>query len=143
LDDILDEVWPPEAAPPATEPAGEPVPQPAGGDGAGKAPGLPAEAGPGSEPSRQDRDRADRRARRQTGRRELTARHEAFLQVSPEVGELDEAAFSDLMGEEPDAAAALLADLAIATDRELRTAARRLATRVFVSVGRAGVPRAR
>jgi MoxR-like ATPase len=146
LDGILDEVWPPDGAAPPAEPD---APSSPGGGGAGKAPGLPAEAGTepaDAEPdpaSRRDRDRADRRARRQTGRRELQARYDAFEEVSPEVGELDEEAFAALMAEDPDAAAALLADLTLATDRELRAAARRLAARVFVSVGRVGVPRAR
>ena len=69
--------------------------------------------------------------------------HESFESVSPEVGELDEDAFAGLMGADPDAAAALLADLATATDRELRSSARRLAARVFVQVGRVGATRAR
>ena len=73
----------------------------------------------------------------------MQLRHESFAEVSPEVGELDEQAFADLMGRDPDAAAALLADLAVATDRELRAAARRLAARVFVQVGRMGTTRAR
>jgi Mg-chelatase subunit ChlD len=42
------------------------------------------------------------------------------------------------MGEAPDAAAALLVDMAMATDRDLRAAARRLASRVFIQVGRVG-----
>jgi Mg-chelatase subunit ChlD len=73
----------------------------------------------------------------------MQLRHEAFPEVSPEVGELDEQTFAELMGRDPDAAAALLADLALATDRELRATARRLAARVFVQVGRVGVTRAR
>src|SRR3712207_8328866 len=56
--------------------------------------------------------------------------------------DLDEEAFAALMGADPDAAADLLADLALATDRELRSAARRLAARVFVQVGRVGSTRA-
>jgi Mg-chelatase subunit ChlD len=73
----------------------------------------------------------------------MAARHEAFEEVSPEVGELDEQAFAELMAEDADAAAALLTDLAAATDRELRAAARRLAGRVFVQVGRVGRSRTR
>ena len=73
----------------------------------------------------------------------MAARHEAFEEVSPEVGELDEEAFAALMAEDADAAAALLTDLAAATDRDLRSAARRLAARVFVQVGRVGRTRTR
>ena len=135
LDEILDRVWPSDAGPPDDGPA-------APGDGPGKAGGLPPEAA-GHDPTTGRRDRASRRGPRRTGRRELQQRHAAFDQVSPEVGALDEDAFAAAMGADPDAAAALLADLATATDRELRTAARRLAARVFVQVGRAGRPRAR
>jgi Mg-chelatase subunit ChlD len=59
------------------------------------------------------------------------------------VGELDEDAFARLMATDPDAAAALLTDLASATDRDLRAAARRLAARVFLQVGRTGPTRTR
>ncbi|WP_116451960.1 AAA family ATPase [Blastococcus litoris] len=138
LDEILDEVWPVDAGPPEPPPAGDGPPP---GGGQGKAPGPPAEAGPDASTSR--RDRASRRSPRTTGRREMRLRHDAFAAVSPDVGELDEDAFTGLMGEDPDAAAALLADLATATDRELRAAARRLAARVFVRVGRTGAARAR
>jgi Mg-chelatase subunit ChlD len=73
----------------------------------------------------------------------MQLRHESFGQVSPEVGELDEGAFAALMAEAPDAAAAMLADMALATDRDLRAAARRLACRVFIQVGRLGRSRSR
>ncbi|SFT63350.1 VWA domain containing CoxE-like protein [Geodermatophilus amargosae] len=73
----------------------------------------------------------------------MAARHDSFEEVSPEVGELDKEAFAALMAEDADAAAALLTDLAAATDRELRMAAQRLATRVFVQVGRVGRARTR
>jgi magnesium chelatase subunit D len=140
LDEILEQVWPVEAGPPPDPSPGAP-PAPAG-DGPGKAGGLPPEAaGPDAGGAR--RERPARRGPRQTARRELQLRHAAFEEVSPEVGELDEEAFAGLMGADPDAAAALLADLALATDRELRAAARRLAARVFVQVGRVGTARAR
>jgi len=138
LDEILDDVWPVDGPPPESPPDDDGAPP---GGGPGKAPGPPAEAGPDANPTR--RDRASRRSPRTTGRREMQVRHDAFSAVSPEVGELDEDAFAGLMGEDPDAAAALLADLATATDRELRAAARRLAARVFVRVGRVGAARAR
>ncbi|SFL57860.1 AAA family ATPase [Geodermatophilus ruber] len=140
IDSILDDVWPEDMPPPDDE-AG--APEDPSGDGPGKAEGLPAEtAGPDSASSLR-RDRKTGAARRQTSRRELAARHDSFEQVSPEVGELDEDAFAALMVEDPDAAAALLADLALATDRDLRAAARRLACRVFIQVGRVGRARSR
>lgn len=71
--------------------------------------------------------------RRTTSRRDLS-RRPGFEQISPEVGELDEAAFDDLLAEQPDEAMALLADLAGATDRALAALARRLAGRVFVDL---------
>jgi Mg-chelatase subunit ChlD len=59
------------------------------------------------------------------------------------VGELDEAAFDELMRDDPDAALALLASLSGATDEKLRRLARELAGRVVVDVVRSGVPRRR
>lgn len=142
LDEILDAVWPEGSAPPEPgEAAPGDAPELAGG-GQGKAPGPSAETGT-EQPSIPRRDAASRRGPSSTGRREMQLRHQAFAEVSPEVGELDEDAFAGLMGADPDAAAALLADLATATDRELRSAARRLAARVFVQVGRVGATRAR
>jgi magnesium chelatase subunit D len=58
--------------------------------------------------------------------------------VSPEVGTLDEGAFHDLLRADADAAVALLADLAAATDPRVRVQARRLAARLFVRAGRLG-----
>lgn len=141
LDEILDDVWPVDAPPPAA--ADDPAAGDGSGGGPGKAQGPYAEAAGPDSPSPARRDRASRRSPRTTGRREMELRHAAFPEVSPEVGELDEEAFAGLMGRDPDAAAALLADLALATDRELRAAARRLAARVFVQVGRVGAARAR
>jgi Mg-chelatase subunit ChlD len=149
LDDILDDVWPPDGPPPPDDPDGagdDPGDTPGGG--AGKGEGLPPEAaGPEpaapQSPSALRRDRRSGASRRQTGRREMQLRHESFDQVSPEVGELDEDAFARLMATDPDAAAALLTDLASATDRDLRAAARRLAARVFLQVGRTGPTRTR
>jgi Mg-chelatase subunit ChlD len=63
-----------------------------------------------------------------------------LAELSPQVGELDEAALERLMARDPDRAAAMLSDLAAATDVELRRRARRLAARVFVRLGRAGRP---
>jgi Mg-chelatase subunit ChlD len=60
--------------------------------------------------------------------------------VSPEVGRLDEAALDELLGRDPDAALALLCDLAVATDARLRARARQAAARVFVRLARQGPP---
>ena len=128
IDEILDAVWPGDGGPPASDPPG--------GDGPGKAEGPPA-AGQDSA-SALRRDRRSGGGRRQVSRRELAARHESFEQVSPQVGELDEDAFGALLAADPDAAAALVSDLALATDRDLRAAAQRVAARVFVRVGRVG-----
>ena len=141
IDELLDALWPAdEPEPPGSgsdgpdrDGAGE---QPPGGQG--KADGLPDGAGfqPRSRPRRDQSGRTH-------GRAELAARHQAFEQVSPKVGELDEDAFAAAMRADPDAAAALLADLARATDRELRAAARRLASRVFIQLGRTGHTKSR
>jgi MoxR-like ATPase/Mg-chelatase subunit ChlD len=126
IDELLDALWPGEDAP--DDPA----------DGPGKADGPPPQAGfrPRSRPGR------DRGGRTQ-GRAQLAAQHAAFADVSPEVGALDATAFDALLARDPEAAAALLADLAVATDEDLRAAARRLAGRVFLRLGRVGPARAR
>jgi magnesium chelatase subunit D len=111
------------------------------GDGQGKAEG-PQAGPPGIRPesaSRLRRDRAGRAGPASIGRAELAARHAALDDVSPGAGQLDADALSRLLADDPDAAVALLADLAVATDRELRAAARRLAARVFLELGAAGV----
>jgi Mg-chelatase subunit ChlD len=77
--------------------------------------------------------------RRTTSRRELSA-HPQFEEISPEVGQLDEDAFDDLLGADPDAALAMLADLVGATDEKLRALARRLAGRIMVELARRGRP---
>ena len=48
-----------------------------------------------------------------------------------------------MLATDPDAAAALLADLSQATDAELRTVARRLAARIFIQFGAYGRQSAR
>jgi hypothetical protein len=80
--------------------------------------------------------------KRTTSRRDL-ARHPRFEQVSPEVGELDEAAIDEGMRDDPDETMALLADLVGATDQRLRELARRLAGRLFLDVARRGPVRPR
>jgi hypothetical protein len=63
--------------------------------------------------------------------------------VSPDVGELDEAAFDELMAEDADEAMAMLADMTRATDTRLRDLARRLAGRLMLDVARRGKARPR
>jgi MoxR-like ATPase len=142
LDELLDGFWP-EGAPAPLPPDGR-VPGADDGvpDGRGKASGLPPEAA-GTDQRRGSasavrRDRAGNTARRTIGRAELAARHESFGAISPDVGQLDEDLLAALLAADPDAAVTLLADLARATDRELRAAAQRLAARVFFRLGAAG-----
>jgi hypothetical protein len=70
--------------------------------------------------------------------RRSLARPAEFDQVSPEVGQLDEAAFDDAMAEDADEAMAMLADMTRATDANLRDLARRLAGRLVLDVARRG-----
>lgn len=79
---------------------------------------------------------ADQR-KRSTSRRELS-RNPRFEQISPEVGELDEAAVDELMAHDPDELLGMLADLTGATDRGLRDLAQRLAGRLFLDLARRG-----
>lgn len=80
--------------------------------------------------------------RKTMSRRELS-RNPRFEQVSPEVGELDEDAVQDGLGDDPDEMMALLADLTAATDPKLRELAKRLAARLFLDVSRRGPVRPR
>lgn len=75
-------------------------------------------------------------------RRDLS-RNPRFEQVSPEVGELDEEAVQDGFNDDPDEMMAMLADLTAATDPKLRALAKRLATRLFLDVGKRGPVRPR
>ncbi|MFV0523993.1 MAG: vWA domain-containing protein [Acidimicrobiales bacterium] len=70
-------------------------------------------------------------------RRELS-RDERFAEVSPELGQLDEAAFDDYLDEDPDAALELMARMAQATDGNLAQLARRLAGRLVLDLARTG-----
>src|SRR6266487_1361513 len=149
LDELLGLLWPPDS--PLPLPAGDGSPGAArdgdAPDGRGKADRLPpAAAGTGQRrvsASAVRRDRSQGAARRTISRAELAARHPSFAAVSHEVGQLDRDAFAQLLAADPDAAVALLADLARATDKDLRAAARRLAARVFFRLGRAGQKPAR
>jgi magnesium chelatase subunit D len=159
LDELLSQLWPsgePDPLPPPDDGAPD---HPGGGslDGQGKADRLPpTPAGTGQDGASHDggsrneasqrrtsasaarRDRGRGTARRSISRAELTARHSSFAEVSPELGRLDEEAFARLLAADPDAAVTLLPELARATDRELRTAAQRLAARVYVRLARTG-----
>ena len=147
LDELLGLLWP--AGSPLPLPAEDGLPGAGDGDtpdGRGKADGrrrAPAPAPLRESASAVRRDRSQGAARRTISRAELAARHPSFGAVSHEVGRLDQDAFARLLADDPDAAVALLADLARATDRDLRTAARRLAARVFFRLGRAGQKPAR
>ncbi len=169
LDELLGQVWPasePDPLPPPDD--GTPDNPGAGSpDGQGKADGLPpTAAGPSPDRAAQDRasqegtshagssqrrtsasaarrDRGRGTARRSVSRAELAARHSSFAEVSPDLGQFDEEAFARLLATDPDAAVTLLPDLARATDRELRAAARRVAAQVFVRLARTGQQAAR
>lgn len=119
---------------------GQDQPQPPAGASPAPAPG----AGQGRILSGQEvREAVREAARRTTRRRDLAAAHPQFEQVSPEVGQLDEAALDELLRADPDAALAMLSDMATATDPLLRARARLLAARVFMRLGRAGRSRQR
>ncbi|HXZ65145.1 MAG TPA: MoxR family ATPase [Streptosporangiaceae bacterium] len=144
LDELLAELWPADAAAPRRPDADSA--DPGVGDGQGKAAGPPPDAGPhrpGSSRSSLRRDRHSGPSRRTLSRTELASRHPAFADVSPEVGALDTETLRGMFGSDPDAAAALLADLSQATDASLRALARRLAARVFIQLGATGRPPSR
>ncbi len=61
-----------------------------------------------------------------------------FEQISPEVGELDEAAVDEGLVNDPDEMLALLANLTGATDERLRALALRLAGQLFLDLARRG-----
>ena len=149
LDELIGQAWPAELIPPGPPDGEGPAPgaqDPGGADGhgrLGKADGLPpspAAGRPARSASRSSlrRGRAQGSSRRTAGRAELAARHASFHDVSPGAGKLDQDALARLLAADPDAAATLLADLALATDQQLSAAARKLAARVFVQLGAAG-----
>ncbi len=132
-DEIVAELY--AAAFPAEGPEGKAQPPEGGADQRDQpsASSAPPAAKEGDEAD----DVVSQAQRRSTSRRQL-ARNPSFEQVSPEVGALDEGAFDELMNDDADAALALLADLAGATDERLRRLARQLAGRLFVDVGQRG-----
>jgi magnesium chelatase subunit D len=139
LDEILGDLWPPDAAGPA--PAEDDVAADSVRDGQGKADGPPSGAGqgrPSGSRSSLRRERTQGPARRSVSRGELASRHPDFTDVSPAAGLLDADALAALLAADPDAAAALVADLSQATDPLLRASARQLAARIFIQLGTAG-----
>ncbi|MEY4158139.1 MAG: hypothetical protein RL743_634 [Actinomycetota bacterium] len=71
------------------------------------------------------------------------SRHPNFEQVSPEVGELDEAAIDESMRENPDDTLSMIADLTAATDPKLRAAAKHIAGRLMLDIASATTRRRR
>jgi MoxR-like ATPase len=133
IDELLEAHWPSDPSDDAAE-----TDTPESPDAEGKAPS------PGHNPGFQQRSRPGREQPGRTqGRQQIAANHPSFDEVSPEPGELDVEAFDALAADDPEAAAALLADMAVATDVQLRAAARRLAGRVFIRLGRVGPAKAR
>jgi Mg-chelatase subunit ChlD len=63
--------------------------------------------------------------------------------ISPEVGELDEAAVAEALEADPDELLSLLATMTQATDATLRALAKTLAARIFVDIARTEPPEAR
>jgi magnesium chelatase subunit D len=129
IDELLERLWPTEDGEPAEDAEGK-ADSPAGGGSS--PPGFRPRSRPGRE-----------QAARSKSRQQLAQQHPDFDDVSPELGELDPDAFDAAVAEDPEAAAALLADMAVATDAALRDAARRLAGRVFIRLGRVGPAKAR
>ncbi|MGQ0483554.1 MAG: AAA family ATPase [Pseudonocardia sp.] len=138
IDELLEALWPADRAEPGP-PEPEADQRAPGGQGKAESPAAGSSAPGFQQRSRPGQDRSGRTH----GRTELAARHAGFEQVSPGLGELDADAFAAALAADPDAAAALLADLARATDQRLRESARALAARVFIQLGRTGPARRR
>jgi Mg-chelatase subunit ChlD len=83
-----------------------------------------------------------KQAARTLARQALAAAHPSLERVSPAVGQVDEEALAELAASDPDEAAELLADLARATDRELRRRVKELASRLLVPAPRLNDPKA-
>lgn len=80
--------------------------------------------------------------RRTISRRDLE-RQEGFTEVSPQLGELNDEVFDELMADDPDAALDLLARMAQATDANLSRLSRLLAGRLVLDLARTGQARSR
>jgi len=63
-----------------------------------------------------------------------------FDEISPELGEIDEAAVSEVLEVDPDELMSLLAEMSQATDARLRALAKRLAARLFLDLARTQAP---
>ncbi|MGZ4231068.1 MAG: AAA family ATPase [Solirubrobacteraceae bacterium] len=98
---------------------------------------------PGPISAPETRSRVAEAARQTISRQQLGVTHQGFASVSPQVGRIDDGALGEEMRRDADAAVALLADMAVATDPELRADARRLAGRLLPPLGRVGEPRRR
>ncbi len=72
--------------------------------------------------------------------RSQLAENPRFSEISPEVGEIDEAELNKALAEDPENTLALLADMAGATDERLRAEARRLAAKIVLDLSRRGSP---
>ena len=74
---------------------------------------------------------------------DLARRHDQFGDVSPQVGEIDEAALDAALRADAGKTLEMLADMTVATDERMRAAARRLAGKIVLDRARAGRARAR
>ena len=108
------------------------------GAGTGPAPGRPGRSPRAGATARRQ---AQQRARRTISRDQLAAAHPGFTAVSPTVGRLDDGALRAQLDRRDDDALALLADLVVATDPQLRRRARALARRLLPTLGRVGEAR--
>ncbi len=107
-------------------------------------PGRPPDRGPpGPVGAQETRSRIAEAARQTLSREQLAAQHRDFAAVSPRVGRIDRDALGGAIGRDADAAVALLADMAVATDPAMRADARQLAGRLLPPLGRVGTPRRR
>lgn len=131
-----------------SEPQDDDQPDGGGGDAAGPdngAGGRPQQGGGDDEPPEwtPPTTRPSARSGRTVSRRELELHHPAFESVTAGAGGVDEVAFEQLLARSPEEALPMLAEMARATDPELRRQARALAGRVFVRAGRSGPPAGR
>lgn len=84
----------------------------------------------------------DEARRRTVSRREL-ASSPLLGDISPEVGEIDEAAVAEALEADPDELLSLLVEMTRATDVRLRALAKSLAARIFVDLARTRPPDSR
>jgi MoxR-like ATPase/Mg-chelatase subunit ChlD len=111
--------------------------------GKGESPGPPPPGGSQGRIKEGDdaRKAVEESEQRSIGRSELQHRHkDRFEQASPELGQLNEESLDDLAAEDPDGVAELLADMANATDADLRAKARKSAARLFLRLAQRGTP---